>query len=62
VHHVPPGTAHRAVNTGRAPLVFVSYWASETGHDYRTILEQGFGARVLRRGGQPIVVSEVDPA
>src|SRR5207244_1329895 len=39
VHHVPPRTAHRVANTGKAALVFVSYWASETGHDYATVAE-----------------------
>jgi glucose-6-phosphate isomerase len=58
VHHVPPGTAHRVVNTGERPLVFVSYWASETGHDYRTIADEGFGARVFVRDGRAVVVSD----
>jgi glucose-6-phosphate isomerase len=58
VHHVPPGTAHRVVNTGDATLVFVSYWASETGHDYQTIADRGFGARVFCRNGRPVVVAE----
>jgi len=58
VHHVPPGTAHRVANTGDGPLVFVSYWPSETGHDYRTIVEHGFGARVRRIGGEPVLVPE----
>jgi glucose-6-phosphate isomerase len=58
VHHVPPGTAHRAVNIGDAPLVFVSYWPSETGHDYRTILEHGFSARVRRVDGAARLVAD----
>ena len=58
VHHVAPGTAHRVANTGAEPLVFVSYWASETGHDYRTIVEQGFGARVRRVDGHAVLVPE----
>jgi glucose-6-phosphate isomerase len=58
VHHVPPGTAHRVANTGAEPLVFVSYWPSETGHDYRTIIEGGFGARVRRIDGLPTLVPE----
>ena len=60
VHHVPPGTAHRVANTGDEPLVFVSYWPSETGHDYRRIVERGFGARVRRIDGQPTVVADGD--
>ena len=60
VHHVPPATAHRVANTGTEPLVFVSYWPSETGHDYRTIVEHGFGARVRQIDGQPALVPEPD--
>jgi glucose-6-phosphate isomerase len=58
VHHVPPGTAHRVANIGDEPLVFVSYWPSETGHDYRTIVEGGFGARVRRIDGTPTLVPD----
>jgi glucose-6-phosphate isomerase len=53
VHPVPPGTAHRVANIGTEPLVFVSYWASETGHDYASIREHGFSARLLDINGQP---------
>jgi glucose-6-phosphate isomerase len=60
VHHVPPGTAHRVANTGGEPLVFVSYWPSETGHDYRTIVDRGFRTRVQRMDGVPAVVLEPD--
>jgi glucose-6-phosphate isomerase len=58
VHHVPPGTAHRVANVGDEPLVFVSYWPSETGHDYAAIVARGFGARVRRVNGQPALVPE----
>ena len=58
VHHVPPRTAHRVANTGDAPLVFVSYWPSETGHDYGVIIEQGFGARLRKVHGVPTLVPD----
>jgi glucose-6-phosphate isomerase len=58
VHHVPPGMAHRVANVGSETLVFVSYWASETGHDYQTIREQGFSARVRAVDGQPALIPE----
>ena len=58
VHHVPPGTAHRVANTGSEQLVFVSYWASETGHDYETIRRQGFSARLREVGGRPELVPD----
>jgi glucose-6-phosphate isomerase len=56
VHHVPPRTAHRVANVGATPLVFVSYWASETGHDYKTIADHGFSGRVRRVDGRPTLV------
>lgn len=56
--HVPPSVAHRAANTGDEPLVFVSFWSSETGHDYSVIAERGFGARVRRIGGIPTLAPE----
>jgi glucose-6-phosphate isomerase, archaeal len=56
VHHVPPGVAHRVANVGETTLVFVSYWPSETGHDYAGIIETGFGARVRRVNGEPALV------
>ena len=58
VHPVPPRTAHRAANIGQTPLVFISYWPSETGHDYKTIAEQGFSARMRVVSGAPTLVPE----
>lgn len=53
VHHVGPRTAHRAANTGPLPLVFISFWSSEIGHDYDTIVRRGFSARLMNLDGQP---------
>ena len=58
VHHVPPSIAHRVANTGPEPLVFVSYWASETGHDYEAIIREGFSARVRQVEGSPALIPE----
>jgi oxalate decarboxylase/phosphoglucose isomerase-like protein (cupin superfamily) len=57
VHHVPLATAHRVINTSDRALVFISYWASETGHDYQTIVDHGFRSRVFRRDGAPTIVA-----
>ncbi len=56
VHTVPPRTAHRVANTGTQPLVFVSYWPSETGHDYGEIVSRGFSGRVREINGAPSLV------
>jgi glucose-6-phosphate isomerase len=56
VRPIPEATAHRAANTGAELLVFVSYWASEIGHDYKTIETRGFGARLRLQNGHPAVI------
>lgn len=40
--------AHRVVNDGTVPLVFLVAWMSDCGHDYGTILSEGFGIRLRR--------------
>ena len=45
--YVPPGWAHRTVNTGRQELVFLAVYFSDAGHDYRSIEEKGFAVRVI---------------
>jgi glucose-6-phosphate isomerase len=62
LHYIPGYTAHRTVNTGDSPLVFWACWPSDAGHDYETIAERSFGARVLRRNGVPEVVYETLPS
>jgi len=49
--------AHRVVNTGDEPLVFWACWPSDAGYDYGTIAREGFGLRVLERGGEAVLVS-----
>ena len=58
VHPVGPGIAHRVANTGTETLVFVSYWPSETGHDYAAIRSEGFSARVKAVDGAPTLVEK----
>lgn len=54
--YVPPGFAHRAVNTGKMELVFLSIYPSDAGHDYETIMRSGFAKIVVERGGKPTLV------
>ncbi|MDR3692523.1 MAG: glucose-6-phosphate isomerase family protein [Fimbriimonas sp.] len=44
-HYVPGNLAHRTVNTGDEPLVFMCAWPADCGHNYGSILELGFGRR-----------------
>jgi glucose-6-phosphate isomerase len=56
LHFIPPNTAHRVANTGDVPLRFVACWPSDAGHDYESIRELGFGARLLSVNGRPTLV------
>ncbi|MGH9616432.1 MAG: glucose-6-phosphate isomerase family protein [Acidobacteriaceae bacterium] len=56
VHYIPGSTAHRVANTGSTPLVFSACWPSDAGYDYETIDREGFSARMLLRGGKPVLV------
>jgi len=47
-HYVPGHTAHRTVNTGDEPLVFLCAWPADCGHEYGSILRDGFSRRVCR--------------
>jgi glucose-6-phosphate isomerase, archaeal len=46
--YVPPGWAHRTVNTGDVPLVFLAVYFGDAGHDYESIRRSGFSRRVHR--------------
>jgi len=47
--YVPPGWAHRTVNTGSAPLTFLAAFFGDAGHDYSSMERKGgFSMRVHR--------------
>lgn len=56
VHYIPGRIAHRVVNTGSEPLVFLASWPSDAGHDYATIRTKGFGKRMVSRDGKPCLL------
>jgi glucose-6-phosphate isomerase len=53
ITHIPPQYAHRVVNTGAIPLVFVSAFHVSAGHVYEPVIKKGFAALVLKRNGKP---------
>jgi glucose-6-phosphate isomerase len=55
--YVPPGWAHRTVNTGDDDLVFLAVYLGDAGHDYASIERDGFTARVLATVDGPEVVT-----
>jgi glucose-6-phosphate isomerase, archaeal len=51
--YVPPGWAHRTVNTGPEPLVFFAGYFAGAGHDYSAVERTGFSRRVYRGPSGP---------
>ena len=56
VVYVPPGWAHRSVNTGTIPLVMLYAFPADAGHDYATIQDKGFSHIVVERDGKPAIL------
>ena len=54
--HIPPDWAHRTINTGGKPLVFVWMTNIDAGHDYATILERGMRTLVVEKDGAEALV------
>lgn len=57
LHYIRGAHAHRVVNVGDEPLIFWACWGSDAGYDYGTIRQQGFGAAVVERDGEPVIVA-----
>jgi len=55
VVYVPGFTAHRTINTGEIPLVYLGVHPARAGHDYGSIAERNFNTVVVKRDGQPHV-------
>jgi glucose-6-phosphate isomerase len=53
LHYIPSYVAHRVANTGTDPLAFCACWPSDAGHDYGTVSDRGFSARLIETGGVP---------
>ncbi|MEI6350980.1 MAG: glucose-6-phosphate isomerase family protein [Verrucomicrobiota bacterium] len=54
--YVPGCTAHRTLNTGTAPLVYLGIYPSNAGHDYGAIAERNFRKVVVERDGTPTMI------
>jgi glucose-6-phosphate isomerase len=48
IGYIPPGWAHRSVNTGSEPYRFLAVYPGDAGHDYQWVLDHGMGYRVRR--------------
>jgi glucose-6-phosphate isomerase, archaeal len=57
LHYIPGRVAHRLANTGDNILAVGACWPADAGHDYDTIAEKGFSARLKSVNGVPTLVS-----
>lgn len=48
IGYIPPGWAHRSINTGSDPYAFLAVYPGGAGHDYGWVLEHGMGNRAYR--------------
>jgi glucose-6-phosphate isomerase len=56
ITHIPPQFAHRVVNTGSTPLVFVASFHVAAGHVYGPIEEKGFKYMIVEKDRKPVEV------
>lgn len=54
--YVPGHTAHRTVNTGAVPLVYLAVYPADAGHDYNAIAGRNFRKVLLERDGRPVLL------
>lgn len=54
--YVPGYTAHRTVNCGKTPLVYLGIYPAQAGHEYGIIAERNFDQVVIEINGQPVVM------
>lgn len=56
VAYVPPGWAHRTINTGQEDLIILAIYPNDAGHDYGAIKEKGFKSLVVEKEGEVAIV------
>lgn len=54
--YVPGYTAHRTVNTGDTPLVYIGVYNALAGHDYNAIAERNFRHVIVQIDNQPTLI------
>ncbi len=54
--YVPGHTAHRTLNTGAEPLVYLGIYPANAGHDYGSIAKTNFRNLVVDRDGTPTLL------
>jgi glucose-6-phosphate isomerase len=59
--YVPGYTAHRTLNVGEVPLVYLGVYPARAGHDYQVIAQRNFRSVVVRRDGRPCLLRRRQP-
>jgi glucose-6-phosphate isomerase, archaeal len=54
--YVPGYTAHRTVNCGSVPLLYLGVYPAQAGHDYGVIAEKNFDQVVIEVNGSAVVM------
>jgi glucose-6-phosphate isomerase len=49
IGYIPPGWAHRSVNTGDDAYKFLAVYPGSSGHNYQWVLDNGMGLRAFRK-------------
>lgn len=57
IGYIPPGWAHRSINTGPDPYAFLAVYPGDAGHDYGWVLTHGMGNRVYRGEDGSVVLT-----
>lgn len=47
IGYIPPGWAHRSINTGAEQYSFLAVYPGSAGHDYQWVVDHGMGRRVV---------------
>jgi len=56
LHYISSRVAHRVANVSDATLSFGACWPSNAGHDYDSIAQNGFSARLKKINGAPQLI------
>ena len=52
IGYIPPGWAHRSINSGATPYKFLAVYPGSAGHDYGWVLKNGMGLRGFSENGK----------
>jgi glucose-6-phosphate isomerase, archaeal len=58
--YVPGHSAHRTVNVGSTPLVYLGIYPADAGHDYGEIAQRNFRMMIIKKNGKPLAMGRDD--